>query len=46
MVLKETIAHQKENEAIDERDLVLIKSTSEISLPNLIPGACKGLVKN
>ena len=35
MVLKDTIARQKEKLAVDERDLILIKSTSELSLPDL-----------
>ena len=45
MVLKETIAHQKENPALDERDLLLIKSDSEISLPSLAPAHAKDLLR-
>lgn len=45
MVLKETIAHQRENPALDERDLVLIKSDSEISLPSLAPAHAKDLLR-
>ena len=37
MVLKETIADQRKNSALDERDLLLIKSDFEISLPSLAP---------
>ena len=37
VVLKETIAHQRENSALDERDPLLIKSDSEISRPSLAP---------
>lgn len=45
MVLKETIAHQRENAAVDERDLILIKSDSEISLPSLPPAPAKDLLR-
>ena len=45
MVLKETIAHQRENPALDERDLHLIKSDSEISLPSLAPAHAKDLLR-
>ena len=45
MVLKDTIAHQKENPAINERDLLLIKSNSESSLPNLAPAYAKDLLR-
>ena len=44
MVLKDTIAHQKEDPAINERDL-LIKSNSESSLPNLAPAYAKDLLR-
>ena len=45
MVLKETIAHKRENPAMDERDLLLIKSNSEISMPNLAPPHAKDLLR-
>ena len=45
MVLKETIAHQRENPALDERDLLLIKSDSEISLPSLAPAHATDLLR-
>ena len=45
MVLKDAIAHQTENPAIDERDLLLIKSNSESSLPNLAPACVKDLLR-
>ena len=45
MVLKDAIAHQKENPAIDERDLLLVKSNSESSLPNLEPAYAKDLLR-
>ena len=44
MVLKDTMAHQKENPAINERDL-LVKSNSESSLPNLAPAHAKVLLR-
>ena len=45
MVLKEAIAHQWENPALDDRDLLLIKSDSEISLPSLTPAHAKDLLR-
>lgn len=45
MVLKETIAHQRQNLAIDERDLRLIKSDSEISPRKLTPAHAKDLLR-
>ena len=45
MVLKETIAHQRQNPALDERDLILIKSDSEILLPSLAPAHAKDLLR-
>ena len=45
MVMKETIVHQRENPALDERDLLLIKSNSEISLPSLAPTHAKDLLR-
>ena len=45
MVLKEMIAHQRGNPALDERDLLLIKSDSEISLPSLAPAHAKDLLR-
>ena len=45
MVLKETIAHQSENPALDERDLLLVKSDAEISLPSLAPAHAKDLLR-
>ena len=45
MVLKDTIAHQKGNPAVDERDLLRIKSTSELSLPDLAPAHANELLR-
>ena len=45
MVLKDTIAHQKKDPAINERDIPLLKSNSESSLPDLAPGYAKDLLR-
>lgn len=45
MVMKETIAQQRQNSAMDERELVLIKSESNTSLPSLQPASAKTLLK-
>ena len=45
MVMKETIVHQRENPALDERDLLLIRSDSEISLLSLAPTHAKDLLR-
>ena len=43
--MKETMARQMSTSAIDERDLVLIKSESNMSLPDLGPGPTNDLLK-
>lgn len=43
--MKETIARQMSTSATDERDLVLIKSESDMSLPDLGPGPTIDLLK-
>ena len=45
MVMKETIFQQRQNSAMDERELVLIKSESDTSSPSLHPATAKALLK-
>lgn len=45
MVIMAMLARQQENPAIDDRELVLIKSESELGEPDLRPGPAKELLK-
>ena len=45
MVIKAMLARQQENPAVDDRELVLIKSESELGEPNLQSGPANGLLK-
>ena len=44
MLLKETLAQQKGNPAMDEQDLVLVNSDSNTSLSSLLPAPAKSLL--
>ena len=45
MVMKETVFQHTQNSAMDERELVLIKSESNTSLPSLQSASAKALLK-